>query len=139
GSGATTNVVTVLDAVLRRLQAIRPVKLAVFTPYVKDLTDSIGRCLNEAGFSSVKTAGMGIIANVEIGRVTPAEIIQFVKSQISGVDPDCIFLSCTNWRAIEAIPALQKQLGIPIISSNQAAIDIVLQGDQATRATGGKQ
>jgi maleate isomerase len=135
-SGA--DAITVLDAVLRRLQAIRPAKLAVFTPYVEDLTNSIVRCLSEAGFCLVKAAGMGLIANLEIGQVAPAEIVQFVESQIAGFDADCVFLSCTNWRAIEAIPVLQSQLRIPIISSNQAAIDIVSQSSQATHAIGGR-
>ena len=119
--------VTVLRAVLTRLQSLRPRKLAVFTPYVDDLTHSVARSLAEAGHPPVKTAGMGLKANVEIGRVTPAEIIDFVESQISGIDLDCIFLSCTNWRAIEAIGPLQTKLGIPVISSNQAAIEIVRQ------------
>jgi maleate isomerase len=137
GTGGA-NVITVLDAVLRRLQAIRPAKLAVFTPYVEDLTNSIGRCLNEAGFPVAKTAGMGLVANVEIGRVTPDEIVQFVESQISDTDPDCVFLSCTNWRAIEAIPVLQAQLGIPIISSTQAAIDVISESVGALYAPGGR-
>jgi len=59
--------------------------------------------------------------------VTPDQIVAFVESQITGFAPDCVFLSCTNWRAIEAIQPLKKRLGIPIVSSNQAAIDLVLQ------------
>jgi maleate isomerase len=49
-----------------------------------------------------------------------------VESQIIGFAPDCVFLSCTNWRAIEAIEPLKKKLGIPVISSNQAAIDAII-------------
>jgi maleate isomerase len=117
--------ITVLRAVLKRLSSIRPQRIAVLTPYVDDLTTSIARSLGEAGFPAIKAAGMGIKANLEIGRVTPAEIVRFAESQLSGINADCLFLSCTNWRAIEAIPVLHTQLGIPIISSNQAAIDIV--------------
>jgi maleate isomerase len=119
--------VTVLRAVLMLLSSIRPQKIAVFTPYIDDLTSSIARSLAEAGFSVVKAAGMGIKANLEIGRVTPVEILRFVESQLSGIDPDCLFLSCTNWRAIETIQQLQKKFGIPIVTSNQAAIEIVEQ------------
>ena len=79
----------------------------------------------------MKAAGMGIKANLEIGRVTPEEILRFVESQLSGIDPDCLFLSCTNWRAIETIQHLQKKLGIPIVTSNQAAIEIVEQQAKA--------
>jgi maleate isomerase len=68
---------------------------------------------------------MGIRANLDIGRVTPAEIVSFVEDQINGITPDCVFLSCTNWRAIEAIRTLEAKLGVPVISSNQAAINMV--------------
>jgi maleate isomerase len=118
--------VTVLRAVLMRLGSIAPRKIAVFTPYIEDLTNSIARSLAEAGYPAIKAAGMGIKANLEIGRVTPEEIVQFVESQVSGTNPDCVFLSCTNWQAIEAIAPLEKKLGIPVISSNQAAIKAVL-------------
>ena len=120
-----TRVITVLQAVLSQLRVIGPRKLAVFTPYIPDLTNGVASSLTEAGFPPLKAAGMGIQANIEIGRVTPAEIVDFVESQIEGSAPDCIFLSCTNWRAIEAIEPLHKKLGIPVVSSNQSAIDVV--------------
>jgi maleate isomerase len=125
GRGVNAKVVTVLRAVLIQLRTIGPRKLAVFTPYIEDLTRGVTSSLAEAGFPTLKAAGMGIRANLEIGRVTPAAIISFVESQIEGCAPDCVFLSCTNWRAIEAIEPLQRTLGIPIVSSNQAAIDMV--------------
>jgi len=119
--------VTVLGAVLTNLKRIAPRKVAVFTPYIEDLTASITSSLAEAGYPPVKAAGMGIQSNLEIGQVPPSEIIRFVESQLDGCAPDCLFLSCTNWRAIETIDALQKKLGIPVITSNQSAIDTVRQ------------
>jgi maleate isomerase len=126
-NGTNAEAVTVLRAVLTQLRAIGPRKVAVFTPYIEDLTHSIASSLAEAGFPPLKAAGMGIHANLEIGMVTPTEIITFVEDQIEGCTPDCVFLSCTNWRAIEAIEPLQRTLGIPIVSSNQAAMDMVRQ------------
>ena len=126
GSGAKA--VTVLRAVLQQLSGLGPRRLAVFTPYIEDLTNCIASSLAEAGYPPVKAAGMGIRSNLEIGRVTPAEIVNFVESQIQDCAPDCIFLSCTNWRAIEAIDPLRRKLRLPIITSNQAAIDAVIPG-----------
>lgn len=130
--------ITVLRAVLMRLGAIRTEKVAVFTPYVADLTAGIARSLAEAGFPPIKATGMGITANLDIGRVTPAQIVQFVASQMTGIAPDCIFLSCTNWRVIEAIQSLREMLGIPIISSNQAAIDVVWQFEASLSSKGAR-
>jgi maleate isomerase len=126
--------ITVLHAVLARLRSIAPRKLAVFTPYLPDLTNSIASSLTEAGFPLVKAVGMGIRSNLEIGRVTPQQILDFVEPQIEGIAPDCVFLSCTNWRAIEAIEPLQRKLGIPIVSSNQATIDLVQQATSKPRS-----
>jgi maleate isomerase len=125
--GVNAQALTVLGAVITQLRTIAARKVAVFTPYTEDLTNSIASSLAEAGFSTLKAVGMGIRANLEIGEVTPAEILSFVESQVQGCAPDCVFLSCTNWRAIEAIEPLQRRLGIPIVSSNQAAIEIVRQ------------
>jgi maleate isomerase len=120
-------VVTIIRAVLTQLQRYRPGKTAIFTPYQEDLTSSVTRCIEEGGFAVVKAKGMGIQENVDIGRVTPAEIVSFVESQMKGIRVDCVFLACTNWHALEAIEPLSNKLGVPIVSSNQAAIDAVRQ------------
>jgi maleate isomerase len=119
--------VTVIQAVLRQLRKNAARKVAVFTPYLEDLTSSVARCVEQGGYAIAKAKGMGIRENLEIGRVTPAEIMRFVESQMEGTAADCVFLSCTNWQAVEAIEPLRKKLGTPVISSNQAAIDTVRQ------------
>jgi maleate isomerase len=136
-TGAGVPVVTVLRAVLTKLHTIAPRKVAVFTPYVEDLTNSIASSLAEAGYPPVKAVGMGIRANLEIGRVPPSEIISFVESQIEECASDCVFLSCTNWRAIEALEPLQAKLRVPVVTSNQAAIDVVRQLAAARRSVSG--
>lgn len=122
-TGAKT--VTVIQAVLAELISIRPRKLAVFTPYVEDLTASVGRSLAEGGYPPVKTAGMGMQANLDIGRVSPEAILSFVEDQLAGIAPDCVFLSCTNWRAMETMERLSARLEIPVVSSNAAAVKFV--------------
>jgi maleate isomerase len=117
--------VTVVASVVAELQSLKPQNVAVFTPYCDDLTRSVAGCIEEAGFRLAKTAGMGIVSNREIGRVTPEEIVQFAGDQFRGVDADCVFLSCTNWRAMEALEALRRLLGVPIVTSNQACVDRV--------------
>lgn len=118
--------VTVLQAVLSQMRIVRPRKIAVFTPYQDDLTNSVARCMVEAGYEVVKAAGMGLRENLDIGRITPAEIVSFVESSLAATAADCLFLSCTNWRALEAMEPLGR-LGLPIVTSNQAAIEAAQQ------------
>ena len=113
---------TVVGSIVQQLKTIRPRNVAVFTPYREDLTFSVAQCVVDAGYEPIKTAGMGILSNRDIGRVAPGEIVEFVASQMDGCDADCIFLSCTNWQAIDAIAPLEARFGLPVITSNQATI-----------------
>jgi maleate isomerase len=125
---------TVVGSVIEQLKAIQPRKVAVFTPYRDELTRTVAECVTQAGYELGTVAGMGILANREIGRVTPAEIAEFVESRMKGAAVDCIFLSCTNWQAIDAIAAVKARFGLPVITSNQATIDAVRQVAMAFEA-----
>jgi len=116
---------TVVGSVVEQLKAVRPRSVAVFTPYTEDLTLSVAQCVVEAGCDLRKTAGMGILSNRDIGRVSPEEIVDFVETRIDDAGIDCIFLSCTNWQAIDAIAPLEARFGLQVISSNRATIEAV--------------
>jgi maleate isomerase len=130
--------ITVIGAVLAQLRSVQPHRVAVFTPYQPEMTRSVTDCLVEAGFTIVKAAGMGIVDNRAIGRVVPDDIVRFVEDECRDVDADCVFLSCTNWRAIETIGRLQRLLGARVLSSNQACIDEVQRLMDRAMAVGGE-
>ena len=119
--------VTVLGSVLHQLELRSPSRVAVFTPYTDDLNRSVAHCIAEAGYELAKTAGMGIVSNREIGKVSPASIVKFVTAQMAGVKADAVFLSCTNWQAVDARTEVEERLGVPIVTSNHATIEAVRQ------------
>ncbi len=119
--------ITVVGSVLIALRTIEAKRVALFTPYREELTRTVSACVLEAGYDVVHSAGMGILENLDIGRVAPDEIIRFVDSEMktAQTEVDCLFLSCTNWQAVSALDDLRSKFGVPVISSNQATIDIV--------------
>lgn len=118
-----SEVVTVVSAMLEQLDSVAPTQVAVLTPYAGALTSRVADCVTEAGFMVVTATGMGLVDNVEIGRVGPDRIVSFVTEQVRGVYPDAVFLSCTNWRAMEAIAPLSDALGVPVLTSNQVTLE----------------
>jgi maleate isomerase len=118
---------TVVGSVIAQLKELRPQRVAVFTPYQPELTRSVAACIFEAGFDIGKAAGMGLVSNRDVGAVTPEEVFSFVEHQFSGVDADCIFLSCTNWRGLDATDRLRRELNVNVVSSNRACIDEILR------------
>ena len=93
------------------------------TPYTADLNDREESYLDDAGFEVVDLHGRGITANTDIGSLSPNDAYQQVRNTV--LDPstvDAVFVSCTNYRTFPAIEPLESDLGIPVVTSNQATL-----------------
>jgi maleate isomerase len=116
-------VVSTNDAVGRAIERQGRKRIAVLTPYVDELNHAIQAGLERRGLTVVHIAGLGIADNLAIGNVTPGEIVAFAERELGGLAYDLLFVSCTNFRAIEARPLLMRRFGVPVVTSNQATID----------------
>lgn len=114
----------VLTAVSEALKKQGAKRLAVITPYNQDLTNSVARAAS-FGREIACAYGMGIEDNFALAAPTPDQIIEFTMKKLSGVKFDGIFISCTNFRALEAKDVIYERLGIPVITSNSAVIDAI--------------
>ena len=114
--------VTTSGAVAAALRHLGARRVGVATPYVDELNQLERSYLEAEGFEVAGIAGMGILEAFDIGKVPPAETGRFVCSAVGGAVArvDAVFISCTNLRAIEALPGLAAELGRPAISSNSA-------------------
>jgi maleate isomerase len=117
----------VVSAVSDMLNEANARKIAVIAPYNEDLTRSVVAALKSDTREIVAAHGMGITVNVELSDPTPADIVRFAKEKLKGVSFDTLFVSCTNFRALEAKPALEREFGIPVITSNSAVVDTIKQ------------
>jgi len=119
-------VVSAIEAMNEALAAARAKKLLILTPYTDELNQRLKHSIEETGLEVIGIFGMGITESFPIGQVEVDEIIQFAKEKIQGLNPDCLFFSCTNFRAMETIPQLKAAFGLPVVTSNQAAFDKAL-------------
>jgi maleate isomerase len=95
-------------------------KLVLISPYVKQTNEHEVQYLSEAGFTVLHELGLALDSD-GYSAVTPGEWIRITKEN-TRPDADGYFLSCTNTRMIEAIEDLERDLGKPVISSNQATL-----------------
>jgi maleate isomerase len=115
----------VINAASRALSLAKARKVAVITPYNDDLTASVAKALAGDGREIVAAHGMGITVNVELADPTPEEIVAFAREKLKGVTFDTLFVSCTNFRSLEAKPELEQVFGTKVITSNSAVIDAI--------------
>ena len=119
-------VVSVIESVSEALVAMEIKNVLILTPYLDELNQRIKSSIEEIGLEVLDIFGLGISENFAIAQVSVDKIVQFTKEKIHGLNPDCLFFSCTNFRAMEAIPQLQAAFGLRVVTSNQAALDKAL-------------
>jgi len=116
-------VLDILTAVTEELNRTGAKKLAVITAYSPELNGPIKARLEGYGFQVLSIAGMGITVNFDLATPTPEEIVHFTRKSGPFPRAEALFLSCTNFRAMEALPQLRQLFNLPIITSNQAIIE----------------
>jgi maleate isomerase len=117
GTPTTTTILSVVRA-LRQAGVRRLVHVCPFTPeFGKDEADF----LTAEGFEVVSSVGLNFTDAKLAAKLTPEEIFE-TAVQLDTPKADGIFLACANVRAWEAVPALEKRLGKPVITSNQAVV-----------------
>lgn len=105
------------------LEALRKVKagpVALATPYVDAIHQRAINFLESNGHPVLKSANLGIDEDWALAEVPLEKVYDHVVS-VDHPDATAIFISCTNFRSVGAIEALETALGKPIISAVQAA------------------
>jgi maleate isomerase len=102
-------------------------RVAMFSPYVVGTHQHEVEFLFEAGIEVVGGDCLGLSGGDEYIQVTPDEWLRLAQRQ-TPPHAEGVFLSCTNIRAPEAIEDLERLLGRPVVTSNQAVLWYALRG-----------
>jgi maleate isomerase len=122
GARAISVAAAVRDAIRRRGAR----RVGVLTPYVAGLNVPIRASLEDDGIAVAAVHGLGIGPNLEIGAVEPERIAAHARERFAGAGIDLLFASCTNFRALDAREAIERDLGVPVVTSNLAALEAIL-------------
>jgi maleate isomerase len=118
-------VVSVNAAVRQSLRKLGVTGLGVVTPYLDELNGRIRSSLEDDGFRVVCIDGLGLSDNEGIAAVAPEAIATFAIDRLQGKMVDAAFISCTNFRGAQAAGMVRAQLGVPVVTSNLAALEAV--------------
>lgn len=111
--------VTTSGALLQALEHLHIRRLAVATPYNRQLTDLLGAFLSESDFT-VTSAGY-LDMEHDIARVDQAAVERMARL-IDRPEAEAIFFSCTNLHTYDIISRLESQLGKPVLSANMVTV-----------------
>jgi len=128
--------VAAATAVVEALNALHVTKISVASPYSEWLNQRLKDFLRAFGIEVLDLRGLGTEAHATF---TPEQNAAFA-SQADRPDSQAIFISCSNFRTLEMIEPLEKQLGKPVLTSNMCSLWKMLRllGDDRALAGAGR-
>lgn len=113
-------ITTASTATLAALKAVNAGPVALATPYVDEVHARAIRFLEENGHQVVSSKNLRIDTDQALAEVPLEEVYRLVRA-VDHDDATAIFISCTNFRSVGAIEALETALGKPVVSAIQAS------------------
>lgn len=114
---ACTNPATATLAALDHIGARR---VALVTPYTKQMTANVVSFLTDGGLELTSARAIGCDRDDDIGSIAGSVYVDAVRRS-SLADADAIFISCTVTKALDEIEKIEAETGLPVVTSNQAA------------------
>ena len=102
------------------LKAVGAKRISILTPYTIEVSTPFVDYFASHGFEVLNLECLGLLDDREIARVSRETILDAAKTA-AAPEADAIFLSCTALRAVEFIEEIEKLVGMPAVSSNQAS------------------
>lgn len=113
--------VTAARALLEGLAAFGINRVAFASPYVRELHQRACQFLEDSGVQVVSETDVGRdLGNYE-QEMNPSAVYRMGR-EADDAAADALVLSCTEMRSVEAIEALERDIGKPVITSNQALV-----------------
>jgi maleate cis-trans isomerase len=110
-------------------------RISVATPYPDWNNRRLRAYLEAQGFEVLNVDGeprAAAAGNQGINDQDPEEVAEFA-SRVCRPEADALLCSCTAWRSVEAIAAIEARTGKPAVSSNQSTIWTALRAIGVTR------
>ncbi len=116
------------DAAAAALDAFGIKTIAVLTPYQPVADDQVRTFFGESGYEIKRLHGLKCDSAHGIANTPRERVLDVVVNELDGDDVDAIVQVGTNLSTIDLFPALEHQLGKPMIAINVALIWHALRG-----------
>lgn len=114
---------TQATAIVEALHHLKVRRIAVATAYIDELNDLLRKFLEEAGFEVLAIKGLRQRFNWDIHRLPSSAAYRLTKEVVREVPgAEGVLISCGGLRTFEVIDLIERDLGLPVVTSNQAAL-----------------
>lgn len=119
-------VITPSAAARTAFQVLGVRRISVLTPYLPETSAPMAAYFQARGVDVVNLTCFGLDDDRVMARVSPATIVTAACETMSP-DSEALFISCTALRAAEVAGEIERRIGKPVVTSNQAGIWLTLR------------
>jgi len=122
-SGARTQAVCdPMSALVAASRVLNLRRMAFLSPYVASVSDHLRARLAESGIDTPVFGSFEEAEETRVARIPPKDIARAARDLAQRGAVEAVFLSCTNLDTLDIIAKLTRDLGIPVLSSNQVLV-----------------
>jgi maleate isomerase len=112
-------VITPAGAAVLALRALKARRISVLTPYIRQTAEPMQAYFEANGFAVNRLVCLGMEDDRDMARLPQAEIVRLAAGIAAGTE--ALFIACTALRAAQCAPEIERQTGLPVVTSNLAA------------------
>jgi len=101
-------------------------RVSVATPYTDDVNALLPPFLKDFGIEVVQMKGAQLLSAMDIAHMRQEDVARLSR-EVTAHGSDGLFFSCTAAPILEMITALEEDLGVPVVTANQASFWAVLR------------
>lgn len=112
---------TASTALLEALRTLSAKAIVLGAPWSDAINRTTAAFIEANGFAVRAQEALGLVRNLDIGLLDPQTAYD-VGRRIDRPDADAVVLACGNWSSIAVIDRLERDLGKPVLTTNQVSL-----------------
>ena len=109
-----------VSAAFAALKALKAKRIAVLTPYRRDVNEIVREGLEAGGFEVVVFGSFNEEMDPVVAAIDDTSLKAAIRTITKGRDVDAVFVSCTSVRLMHVVAEIEEELDLPVTSSNHA-------------------
>lgn len=111
---------TPITAAFAAFKAFSAKRIAVLTPYRRDVNQVLRQYIVDAGFEVPVFGSFNQELDPLVARIDIPSLEKAIDRLVSDASVDAVFVSCTSIRMLEAVKSIEDKIGLPVTTSNHA-------------------
>jgi maleate isomerase len=111
---------TPVTAAFAAFEALGVHRIGVLTPYSHEVNAGVRAYLDKRGATVAAFGTFNKLDDRDAARISTKSIAEGIRALARGTSLDAVFVSCTSLRLSEIVADVEKEIGIPVTSSDHA-------------------